>query len=67
MECCLLTNGRCPYEINNECTSICGGKKPYGEPLCHKENLEYKYKNEVSKEGLVSFIQDFVNVIKNKD
>ena len=43
-ECCLITDGRCPYEIDNKCT-LYGSKRPYGKPLCEIEEL--KYKNEI--------------------
>ena len=67
-ECCLITNGRCPYEINNKCTSICGGEKPYGNPLCEIEDLEYKHQEDfkITEDDMKKFLTEFHKAIKNK-
>ena len=66
LECCLITNGRCLYEIDNKCTSICGGKRPYGQPLCDVEKLEHKVDTAITKEGMKDFLIEFSHAIKNK-
>lgn len=68
MECCLITNGRCPYEIDNKCTSICGGKRPYGEALCDIEELKFKNEEEFefTKDGLEEFLIEFSKAIRKK-
>ena len=66
LECCLITNGRCVYEINNKCTSICGGERPYGKTLCEVEKLEHKEDTTITKEGMEEFLIEFSRAIKNK-
>lgn len=68
MECCLITNGRCPYEINNECTAVCGGERPYGDALCDIEELKFKNEEEfeITKEDLEEFLNEFSKAIKKE-
>ena len=66
LECCLITNGRCLYEINDNCTSICGGERPFGKPLCEVESLEHKEDITITKRGLEQFLSEFSNAIKNR-
>jgi len=68
LECCLITDGRCPYEIDNKCTSICGGERPLGKALCDIEKLKFKNEEEfeITKEGLQGFLMDFSKAIKKR-
>lgn len=67
--CCLGTNGRCPYEVNNKCTARCGGERPYGKALCEIEKLKFKNEEEfkVTKEELEKFLLEFLKAVKNKN
>lgn len=68
MGCGLITNGRCPYEVENKCTAMCGGERPYGTALCDLEELEWENPEEleITKEGLKEFLELFSKAIKDK-
>ena len=66
MQCCLITNGKCLYEINNNCTCMCGDERPYGIPLCEIEKLEHREDIKITKDDLEQFLKEFNQVNKNK-